>query len=263
MSSALETRNDVREDEKSSSRIDLLKINEKVKRTIEKYGGKASIYKDKVYLEKGPELPKITRDNLFEDEPVRLGTYCIGGADVLVICTVTSSAYSLKDAIVYKNALEKAIQIVSEAYDGIENYEKLVKFLTEKEERKRQEHIRKMQQLAEEFNSLPKVLKTWKIGKFKVVLERGCDAKFRTSWSYNKMFQGSVNVLLFYKGKISLPVKYLDLHKYISEDGRILRKKFVRDFDHKFPEEELIELALFLKEIWNAKKEVEDKYHLW
>jgi len=122
-------------------------------------------------------------------------------------------------------------------------------------QQERQEREEKLKKLTEEFNSLPRVLHNWEFpGEVEIYLERS-DGEYdiKKAW----------HVLAFISTKMRIRDKVYDfyLSDYISADGKVLRKKFFRDWGcYKSPEISLYEMAKAIPQIEEIRKHYYNKY---
>ena len=167
------------------------------------------------------------------------------------------------DLQVIKQALEllkiEAWEIRSDegAFGTVLEAAPIIKELADAEKKKKEAYNAEMEQLRDKFNKLPMILETYDFGKTKIFIERA-EATYNPSWS--SKLRASVNTTIQVEGGEK---RDFWLSDYLSEDGKVLRKKFQQNYKHYgIPESEIEEIISRLKEIHERVRYYRSEYRL-
>jgi hypothetical protein len=125
---------------------------------------------------------------------------------------------------------------------------------------KRANNLKDMQAKADEFNKLPIVVQEWNFGEGYSLKMMRTEAKFNPSYSTNRI-GGGVSVHLFKNDKDE--TQYWYISRYISQDGKVLKKAFNEGMKYTITSETVREAVIGkLKEIYEAEKTFSQKWSL-
>jgi len=220
------------------------------KKIVEEKGGKVEIEirKDGYYLvDIDVEAQPNGIPNGFENK-VRLTSHHIGLVDVPAIAT--SSSYWFGDSA---EEFAKQFNICWEIYSQIQSKVKevigLVKSYLEIEDKLKKA---KVKELAKEFMALPEEETIWRHGGLKIVKERYLSNADEALKGKTTRLRGGVSLRVRKEGRRD---DFLWLDDYVTVTGRLMRKKFIRDYGWILGDK-AAEVAEKLRQ-W--KKEIEDE----
>lgn len=221
--------------------------------------------------ERKTKFSKVPDSELTEEQRQKLLTVCVGstrrnwqtkeleaGSNYTCIRTYTDDIESVKQAL---NLMGIEVWYIKkgDAFGEEVEASPLVNKTRQAEEEARNKYDKQMTELCKELNSLPRIVKTWYFGGIKVVLVRPDKAEYVPS--YSSKLRGTFGIEI-YIGENQVEDNFW-LTEYITEDGKIQRKKFYNNLRRHGLEEYakadfdgIEEFVNNLKQI----KEVKDQY---